>query len=61
MATGPNLRKLDAAGAQAVLARVRALRAAASLPLVGGGGRSLLFLLVGGYQRYSPTRPIRCT
>lgn len=44
-------------GLPAVLSLARASRAAESLPVVGAGARSLLFVLVGVFQRYFPHAP----
>ncbi len=44
-------------GLPAVLSLARASRATESLPAVDGGVRSLLFVLVGAYQRFFPHAP----
>jgi hypothetical protein len=44
-------------GLPAVLSLARASRAAESLPGIGGGARSLLFVVVGLYQRFFPHAP----
>lgn len=44
-------------GLPAVLSLAKASRAVESLPVVGAGARSLLFVLVGVYQRHFPHAP----
>jgi hypothetical protein len=44
-------------GLPAVLSLAKVSRAAESLPAVGAGARSLLFVLVGAYQRFFPHAP----
>jgi hypothetical protein len=44
-------------GLPAVLSLAKVSRAAGSLPGIGGGARSLLFVLVGIYQRFFPHAP----